>query len=102
MITLFEGCMASLCVFMVLFLMGQPMQLCLALGAIAAATAPAATLMVVRQYKANGPVTKMLLPVVAMDDALGLMLFAIMMAVANTFESGAALTVKSLLLEPLF
>lgn len=102
MITLFEGCTASLLVFLVLFLMGQPMQLCLALGAIAAATAPAATLMVVRQYKANGPVTKMLLPVVAMDDALGLMLFAIMMAVANTFETGAALTVKTLLLEPLF
>ena len=100
-ITMFEGCTASLLVFLVLYFLGQPMQLCLALGAIAAATAPAATLMVVRQYKANGQVTKMLLPVVAMDDALGLMLFAIMMAVANTFESGAALTVQSLLLEPM-
>ena len=52
------------------------------LTAIAAATAPAATLMVIRQYKARGPVSEMLLPVVAMDDALGLMLYAIMMAIA--------------------
>ena len=100
-ITLFEGCTASLFVFVTLLLMGQPMPLCLALGAIAAATAPAATLMVVRQYKANGPVTKMLLPVVAMDDALGLMLYAIMMAIARTIERGTALTVTTLLLKPL-
>ena len=71
------------------------------LGAIAAATAPAATLMVVRQYKANGPVTRMLLPVVAMDDALGLMLYAIMMAIARTLDSGAALSVMTLLVKPL-
>ena len=100
-ITLFEGCTASLFVFLPLLVMGQPLPLCLALGAIAAATAPAATLMVVRQYKANGPVTKMLLPVVAMDDALGLMLYAIMMAIARTIERGTALTVTTLLLKPL-
>ena len=100
-ITLFEGCTASLFVFATLLVMGQPMPLCLALGAIAAATAPAATLMVVRQYKANGPVTKMLLPVVAMDDALGLMLYAIMMAIARTIERGTALTVTTLLLKPM-
>ena len=47
------------------------------LGAIAAATAPAATLMVVRQYKAKGPVTDVLLPVVALDDAVGLVIFAV-------------------------
>ena len=100
-ITLFEGCTASAFVFVTLLVMGQPLPLCLALGAIAAATAPAATLMVVRQYKANGPVTKMLLPVVAMDDALGLMLYAIMMAIARTIERGTALTVTTLLLKPL-
>lgn len=100
-ITIFEGCVASLLVFLTLFLAGQDMPLCLALGAIAAATAPAATLMVVRQYKANGPVTKMLLPVVAMDDALGLMLYAIMMAVARTLVDGSALSVMTLLVEPL-
>ena len=50
------------------------------LSAIATATAPAATLLVVRQYKAHGPVTETLLPVVAMDDAIGLMIFSIFMA----------------------
>ena len=100
-ITAFEGCTASLCVFVTLCLLGQPMPLCLALGAIAAATAPAATLMVVRQYRAHGPVTKMLLPVVAMDDALGLMLYAIMMAIARTIISGAELSAMTLLVKPL-
>lgn len=100
-ITAFEGCTASVFVFVTLWLLGQPMPLCLALGAIAAATAPAATLMVVRQYRAHGPVTKMLLPVVAMDDALGLMLYAIMMAIARTLISGAELSAMTLLVKPL-
>ena len=99
-ITFFEGCTASLLVFVTLRLLGADMPLCLALGAIAAATAPAATLMVVRQYRANGPVTKMLLPVVAMDDALGLMLYAIMMAVARALVDGSALSVMTLLVQP--
>ena len=53
------------------------------LGAIAAATAPAATLMVVKQYKADGPLTKLLLMVVAIDDAVGLVLFSASYGVAN-------------------
>ncbi|MBE7024179.1 MAG: sodium:proton antiporter, partial [Ruminococcaceae bacterium] len=52
------------------------------LGAIATATAPAATLMVVRQYKANGPLTKLLLPIVALDDAVGLIVFAVSFGIA--------------------
>ena len=58
------------------------------LGAVAAATAPAATLMVVRQYKADGPMTKLLLLVVAIDDAVGLMLFSASFGVATALESG--------------
>ena len=58
------------------------------LGAIAAATAPAATLMVVRQYKAKGPLTDLLLPIVALDDAVGLVLFAISFGVAKALGSG--------------
>lgn len=100
-ITIFEGCGASLIVFAALLLVGAPMPLTLALSAIAAATAPAATLMVVRQYKANGPVTKMLLPVVAMDDALGLILYAVLMALARTIDRGTALTVWTLVFQPL-
>lgn len=71
------------------------------LSAIATATAPAATLLVVRQYKAHGPVTETLLPVVAMDDAFGLMIFSIFMAIAQALASGTAPTAKSMLLEPL-
>ena len=60
----------------------------LTLGAIAAATAPAATLMVVKQYKAKGPLTDILLPVVALDDAVGLMLFAISFGIARALQAG--------------
>ena len=58
------------------------------LGAIAAATAPAATLMVVRQYKAKGPVVNLLLPIVALDDAVGLIVFAVSFGIARTIVSG--------------
>ena len=58
------------------------------LGAIAAATAPAATLMVVKQYKASGPLTKLLMMVVAIDDAVGLVLFSASYGVANALEQG--------------
>lgn len=60
----------------------------LTLGAIATATAPAATLMVVRQYKAKGPLTKLLLPIVALDDAVGLVAFAVSFGIAKTMVSG--------------
>ena len=70
------------------------------LGAIAAATAPAATLMVVRQYKAKGPVTDVLLPVVALDDAVGLVIFAISFGIAQAMQSGTA-HLLSLIVEPL-
>ena len=62
----------------------------LVLGAIATATAPAATLMVVRQYKAHGPLTKLLLPIVALDDAVGLIVFAVSFGIAKTLLSGEA------------
>ncbi len=70
------------------------------LGAIAAATAPAATLMVVRQYKADGPLTKLLLLVVAIDDAVGLVLFSASFGVASALESGT-ISLVSILVEPL-
>ena len=69
------------------------------LGAIAAATAPAATLMVVRQYKADGPLTKLLLLVVAIDDAVGLVLFSASFGVAMALESGS-ISIITVLVEP--
>ncbi len=70
------------------------------LGAIATATAPAATLMVVRQYKAKGPLTKLLLPIVALDDAVGLIVFAVSFGMAKTFVSGSA-DMVSIIVNPL-
>ena len=83
------------------FLMPDKLSLpaAIILGAIAAATAPAATLMVVRQYKAKGPLTDILLPVVALDDAVGLMLFAASFGVAKALMSGKV-DVISVLVEP--
>ncbi len=70
------------------------------LGAIATATAPAATLMVVRQYKANGPLTKLLLPIVALDDAVGLIVFAVSFGIAKTLVSGTV-DMVSIIVNPL-
>lgn len=70
------------------------------LGAVATATAPAATLMVVKQYKAKGPLTDILLPVVAIDDAVGLVVFAISFGVAKSISLGNV-DVLSIVLEPL-
>lgn len=70
------------------------------LGAIASATAPAATLMVVRQYKAKGPVTDILLPVVALDDAVGLICFAVAFGIARALLMGAV-DLVSIIVEPL-
>ena len=65
-----------------------PISTCLILGAIATATAPAATVMVINQYKAKGPLTDILLPIVALDDAVGLIVFAVSTGVAKALNSG--------------
>lgn len=77
-----------------------PIEAAVVLGAVASATAPAATLMVVRQYKAKGPVTDVLLPVVALDDAVGLVLFAISFGVAKAISSGTV-DMISVIVEPI-
>ena len=100
-ICLFQALLAAALVDIVLLLAGFDTSLSLVLGAIATATAPAATLMVVRQYKAKGPITNTLLPVVAIDDAVGLMVFAVSLAVARSLSSGQAVTVMNTVVEPL-
>ena len=77
-----------------------PLEAAIILGAIASATAPAATLMVVKQYKAKGPVTDMLLPVVALDDAVGLVLFAVSFGIAKALIVGSV-SIVSILVNPL-
>ncbi len=84
------------------FLMPDVLSLpaAIVLGAIAAATAPAATLMLVKQYKAKGPLTDILLPIVALDDAVGLVLFAISFGIAKSLTMGNV-DILSVVVEPI-
>lgn len=85
------------------FILGEeklPLSSAIILGAIASATAPAATLMVVRQYKAKGKLTNLLLPIVALDDAVGLIIFAVSFGVAKALELGE-FSLVSVLVDPI-
>ena len=77
-----------------------PVSTCIILGAIATATAPAATMMVINQYKAKGPLTSILLPIVALDDAVGLIVFAVSTGIAKALNSGS-INLVSVLVNPL-
>ena len=102
-----QALMATLLVDAVLimlhFILGPevlPLPVAITLGAIASATAPAATLMVVRQYKAKGPVTELLLPIVALDDAVGLVVFSVSFGIAQAM-AGGTLDFVSVIVNPL-
>lgn len=105
-IGIFQALAATLCVDLALLgihlIMPDKLSVpqLLTLGAIATATAPAATLMVVRQYKAKGPLTNLLLPIVALDDAVGLIVFAVSFGVAKTLISGSV-DLVSIIVNPL-
>ncbi len=100
-VTAFEALTAVVLVDIALLVCGFPPAESIALGAIAAATAPAATLMVVRQYKADGPVTRTLLPVVAMDDAVCLMAFSISVSVAKALEAEGGVNYFDMIVTPI-
>ena len=105
-IAIFQALMATLSVDLTLLglhlILGDrlPVSTCIILGAIATATAPAATLMVINQYKAKGPLTDILLPIVALDDAVGLVVFAVSTGIARALISGSV-SLVSLLVNPL-
>lgn len=99
-IALFEALVAMLCVTLVLLVLGYGIELALLLGAIASATAPAATIMVVKQYRAKGPVTDTLLSVVALDDAVALIAFGFAMAVVNTLLHPGQVNLAISILKP--
>ena len=106
-IGIFQALVAALLVDVVLialheFMLGDKLPLAdaITLGAIATATAPAATLMVVRQYKAKGKLTDLLLPIVALDDAVGLIVFSISFGIAKALNLGM-FDLTSILLEPI-
>lgn len=92
-IAVFEALAASVVVIAVLVLFGFDIKIALLLGAIASATAPAATIMVVKQYNAKGPVTETLLSVVALDDAVALIAFGFAMAITNSLNNPGEVSV---------
>ena len=104
-IGIFQGLVAALLVDVVLiglhFIIPDklPLASAIVLGAAATATAPAATLMVVKQYKAKGKLTDILLPVVAIDDAVGLMVFAVSFGIARSL--GQSVSALNIILEPI-
>lgn len=108
-IAIFQALTATVCVDVSLFLLHHfwlheklPLPVILTLGAIATATAPAATLMVVKQYKAEGPLTKLLLPIVALDDAVGLIVFAVSFGIARALDvPGGKVDMVSIVVNPL-
>ena len=106
-ITIFEALFASILVIVALmiahFIFPDQVswQLVLTLGAIASATAPAATLMVIKQYNARGPLVDTLLPVVALDDAAALILFAILFQISTTLASGGSFDAYKMILKPI-
>ncbi len=90
-ITLFEALGAVIVVFLVLkFIFHAPTDFSIVLASIAAATAPAATLMVIKQYKAKGPLVNTLLPIVALDDAVGIIIFGISLEIAKSLSLSAS------------
>jgi Kef-type K+ transport system membrane component KefB len=106
-IGIFQAALAAALVDAVLivlhFILGPdvlPVPVAITLGAIASATAPAATLMVVRQYKAKGPVTDLLLPIVALDDAVGLVIFSVSFGIAQAMQGGT-IDLVSVIINPL-
>lgn len=84
LITIAEVLGAILLVFFVMFyIFNQPFAFSIVIASMSAATAPAATLLVMKQYKAHGPLTNTILPVVALDDVLGIIAFGIAMSLAK-------------------
>lgn len=106
-ITIFESLFASILVLVallighVLFPRYISLEMALTLGAIAAATAPAATLMVIKQYKARGELVDTLLPVVALDDASALILFAILFQIATSISGSGGFDLYKMVFKPL-
>ena len=101
-IAFFESIVAVILVVLGLWATGNGLPFALVLGAIAAATAPAATIMVIKQYRAKGPVTETLLSVVALDDAVALIAFGLAVAVARTLESGGPVNLVEAILSPIW
>ncbi len=96
-IAVLESLLAVVFVVAGLVIAGFEVPFALVLGSIAAATAPAATIMVIKQYRAKGPMTETLLSVVAIDDATALIFFSICVAIAGALGGKTSSLAESLL-----
>ena len=101
-IAIFEALLASVAVTLGMLALGNDLAFSLVIGSIAAATAPAATIMVVRQYKAKGPVTETLMSVVALDDAVALIAFGFAVTIAKSINGGVQENILLSILEPVW
>ena len=98
-LTVFESLIAALLIFLVMaFVFRLPIPFSLLLGAIGSATAPASTIMTIRQYKAKGQFVDILLQIVALDDAVALLAFSVCAAIAQAMEGGSGISPKAVLL----
>lgn len=106
-ITILEALFASIAVFIAMIILyliipdKVSLELVFTLSAIAAATAPAATLMIIKQYQARGSLVDTLLPVVALDDAAALILFAILFQIATTISGGGSFDIYRMIFKPI-
>ncbi len=100
-ITIIQAVMASAITIAGVMLIGVSLPVALVLGAIATATAPAPIMLLTRKYKARGALTDTLLPLVGMDDAVGIILFGVMLSIANSLNAGTSLSIIKMLEGPL-
>lgn len=100
-ITIFQAIATFISVTLIVFAFKQPLWLALTLGSIATATAPAPILMIVKKYKARGQLTDTLIPVTGLDDAVGIIVFGIALALSTSLAVGGRPNVIDALVEPL-
>ena len=100
-ITIIQAVMASVITISLVLLTGTSLPIALVLGAIATATAPAPIMLLTRKYRARGPLTDTLLPLVGMDDAVGIVLFGVLLSVANSINNGTGLSIALMIEGPL-
>ncbi len=101
-LTLFESLAAGVCITAAMALMGLSLPFCLLLGAIGCATAPASTIMTIRQYKAKGPFVDTILQVVALDDAVALVAFSVCAACVQAGSGSGAVTAAQVILPVIY
>lgn len=99
-ITIIQAVAAAVFTMFGLLIIGMSLPIALVLGAIATATAPAPIMLLTRKYRARGPLTDTLLPLVGMDDAVGIVLFGVLLSIANSINTGAELSMSGMLSGP--